>query len=175
MEYSYSAIAEIKAKVFQFVAHELDVAVKNSCVEEFLAKYSIVLEDTCPPLEKRRAKILVFGSLACDQRICKAIANNYGIEFDKIEFISDYDKLKNVDVSKYRYSSIYSDIIYGPTPHKQVGMGDTSSFLAEMKNHPDEYPRVIEAAANKELKITKHSFEDALKKSRYYQKLVLEG
>ena len=54
-------------------------------------------------------------------------------------------------------------------------MGDVSSLLADMKNNPSIYPRVIEASANSKLKISKTSFETAIRKTRYYEKIVLEG
>ncbi len=48
---------------------------------------------------------------------------------DRIIFTSDYDKLKTNNTVKPEYSSEYSDIIFGPFPHKQVGMGKKIVFF----------------------------------------------
>lgn len=56
-----------------------------------------------------------------------AIAKELNVPKNSINFISDYDDLKRVDVSKFRNSSVYTDIIFGPVSHKMTGIGDISS------------------------------------------------
>ncbi len=175
MEYGLSELAEIRAKVHAVLNAELDRAIRKHTVDEFMNKYCIVYEDEWVPLEKNRARILVLGALAGNVRDYVAIAKDLNVPKDSIDFINDYDDLKRVDISKFRNSSVYTDIIFGPVPHKMTGMGDTSSLLADMKNNPSEYPRIIEARANDKLKITKTNFEAAIRMSRYYEKLVVEG
>ena len=175
MEYSLSEIAEIRAKAHASLNAELDRALKNNTIDIFMEKYCVVYEDEWAPIEKNRSRILVFGDLAGNKNVFQGVAKTMGIPKDNIEFINDYKELKRINVSKFRNSSSYSDIICGPTPHSQVGMGDVSSLLADMKNNPSIYPRVIEASANSKLKISKTSFETAIRKTRYYEKIVLEG
>lgn len=63
----------------------------------------------------------------------------FNISQDRIEF----QVIKNnFDYGKLRNTSAYSDIIVGPVPHKGVGIGDNSSFLAEVERHREEYPKV---------------------------------
>jgi len=174
VDYSLSEIAEIRAKAHAALNAELDRALRTNTVDSFMDKYCVVYEEEWVPIERNRSRIVVLGSLTGNINEFLSLAKSIGIPKDRIEFINDYDELKRIDVSKFRYSSNYSDIIYGPNPHKQVGMGDTSSFLAEMKNNPSMYPRVTEAIANGKLKITKTSFENAIRKTRYYEKIVLE-
>ena len=96
-------------------------------------------------------------------------AKKMGIPQENIIFISDYDELKHYDTARLEYSTEYSDIIYGPTPHKTTGMGDTSSLLAKIKNEPTRYPRLTVATANGALKLSISSFKDRLTKTRYFE------
>lgn len=175
MEYSLSEIAEIRAKAHASLNSELDRAIRNHTIEEFMDKYCIVYEEEWVPIEKNRSRILVFGDLAGKKNVFQGVAKSIGIPKDNIEFINDFKELKRINVTKLRNSSNYSDIIYGPTPHSQVGMGDVSSLLADMRNNPSVYPRIIEATANNQLKISKTEFEKAIRKTRYYEKIILEG
>ena len=116
-------------------------------------------------LYNKRTKILIIGSLNGSKNEYINCAKKYNINEDNLDFFN-YSEIKNYGVEKLRYSSKYSDIICGSIPHKIKGMGDVSSFIAEIKNHPEEYPKLYNAV--EKLSITK--FKDALKKSRYFQK-----
>ncbi len=174
MEYTLREIAEIKAKAHAVLDAEFYRAQEENKIEEFMEKYCVVYEEEWMPVEKNRSKIMVFGNLSGNVSDYYLTAKKLGISKENIEFKSDYDELKRYDVSNFKNSSSYSDIIVGPMPHKTTGMGDTSSFVAEMKNNPGEYPKVTEALVNGKLKITKTSFENALRRTRYYNKIILE-
>ena len=76
-----------------------------------------------------------------------------------------------------RNSLEYSDLVFGPTPHKTKGMGDTSSFLALAEINTEQYPRVIRSNANsteKQLKFSISSFKSCLEKTNYYETLIEE-
>ena len=51
-----------------------------------------------------------------------------GIGSNQITFVNDYSELKHFDTARLEYSQEYSDIIYGPNPHKMTNMGDVSSL-----------------------------------------------
>lgn len=88
----------------------------------------------------RGAKILVLAIEFpnVDKRKLTA-KKKYNIPKDRIEF----QVVKtNFDYSKLRNTAAYSDIIVGPIPHKGVGIGDNTSFLAEVEHHREEYPKV---------------------------------
>lgn len=171
MEYSVSQIAKIKSRIFAKIAVELDLANENNEIEEFLEKYGIVFEEDTMPVDTRTMKILVFGALAGKEKDYKMAVKKSGINPDNVVFIQDYSELKRFNVAKLEYSFDYSDIIFGPVPHKQVGIGDNSSFLAMIKKEPHKFPRVIEAVAEEKLKITITGLKNALLKTRYFETL----
>lgn len=137
-------------------------------LEEVLKKYEIEKEEYyfCEP---RIAKILVIGqtqtSIVDLKRVIKKF-KNFGIDEDRFEFVLNYEDSKNYPMESLRYNQKYSDIFIGPIPHKTNGMGDCSSILAKIKKNPGEYPKMTELKDSNGLKITKNSFEEALKKSQ---------
>ena len=86
------------------------------------------------------------------------ISKRYGFE---VEMFDDYEKIKNMDFSKMRYSNRICGIIAGPMPHSIKGMGDYSSGLEMIKSEPG-YPPVFECYAGDKLKITTTSLWKAL-------------
>lgn len=169
MAYSLSQISKIKSKLFAKISAELDLANENDEIEEFLEKYGIVFEEDAIPVDTRTMKILVFGALAGKEKDYKMVVKKSGIEPEHVVFIQDYSELKRYNVAKLENSFDYSDIIFGPVPHKQIGIGDNSSFLAMIKKEPHKYPRVIEAVAEEKLKITITGLKRALLKTRYFE------
>lgn len=166
MEYTQAQQSKILQKIIAKVRYEIEMACENDEINELLEKYGITLEEGCMPVNRRTHKILIFGDLAGKENDYKKVAKKMGINERQLEFISDFKELKRFNTATLAYSNVYSDIIYGPNPHKQVGIGDYNSFLSAIKNEPKKYPRVIEALANSELKISISSFKEALLKTR---------
>ena len=77
-----------------------------------------------------------------------------------------YDKIKNLDFRKFRYTNKYAAVIAGPMPHSVKGKGDYSSGLEMIKNEPG-YPDVVECITNDKLKITGTSLWKALQEVNY--------
>ena len=171
VEYSISQLIEIKSKIFDKIAKEIDLANKNDEMQLILEKYGIFLEEEPVLVNTKTMKILVIGALAGKLKDYQIAVKKMNIDLDNVEFIDTYDD-RRFNVKRLEYSMDYSDIIYGPNPHKQVGIGDTYSFLAEMKRHPEKYPRVIETISNEKLKITISGFKKALQSTRYYETLT---
>lgn len=175
VEYSFGEIAKIKSRIFAKIAKELEMANKNDEMDDLLDKYGIILEEEeRMPINTRTYRILVIGELAGNKRDYQAAAKNVGINPDNIEFM-DYEESKGLDARRLEYSNDYSDIIYGPTPHKISEMGDTSSLLALIENNPMKYPRLIRSKTNStdgRLKITISGFKDYLKRTFYYETLL---
>jgi hypothetical protein len=170
--YSQRQIADFRSKILAKINFEIDIAIKNDFLEEFLEKYGISIENEEPQiLVTKRMKILVLGGLAGKVKDYQVAAKRKGINPENIEFI-DYQDAKNLNAERLRYSFEYSDIIYGPTPHKVKGMGDISSLLSLIEEHPNQYPKLIKAYANNKLKITISGFADYLKKTRYYEAMA---
>lgn len=167
--------AKIKSRVFAKVSNELDLAIRDDELDGFLNKYGIILEEKeRMPISTRLAKILVFGQLAGSKKDYQMAAKKVGINPDNIEFL-DYEETKGFSAGRLRNSMQYSDIIYGPAPHKCTEMGNTSSLLEEIKKNPMEYPRLVEAKSNTmgtNLKISITTFRECIEKTFYYESLI---
>lgn len=116
----------------------------------------------------RTAKILVFAGTEVKADTLKGIAKKNGINPNLLELHLDYEKNKHFDFSKLKNNPNYSDVIFGPIAHKCVGLDEHSSVIAMFEKSPEEYPKVIRACANETLKLTKNSFEKALKNTQRY-------
>ncbi len=158
--------SNIVHKLISKINIELSCIDDQESLDEFLKKYEITLDDDKFPVYPKKHKILVIGALAGKKDNYLMVARKMGIPSNQIEFVNDYDDIKHYNTAKLEYSNEYSDIIYGPCPHKMTNMGDTSSFLATLKNEPDKYPKVIEAIANNVLKLSIESFKKALLNTR---------
>lgn len=175
VEYSIDDLISIKSRVFAKIAREIDLAFKNDDMEYLLDKYGIVLEEEeRMPINVRTYKILVIGELAGSKKDYQMTLKKMGIDSNNVEFI-DYDQVKRFNASRLEYSTEYSDIIYGPTPHKVSEMGDTSSLLALIEKNPMKYPRLVRCHTNTnngKLKISISGFKDAIRNTYYYDNIL---
>ena len=110
-------------------------------------------------------KILVIGGSEVKENVLRGIAkNDFLFAKRDLEYVLDYEKIKNHTDRIKPYSSVYSGIIVGPCPHKTGGIGDYTSFVSKLANE-EGYPFTIEARdAGGSLKISKESFRKALKR-----------
>ena len=110
-------------------------------------------------------KILVIGGSEVKENVLRGIAkNDFLFAKRDLDYILDYDKIKNHTDRIKPYSSVYSGIIVGPCPHKTGGIGDYTSFVSKLANE-EGYPFTIEARdAGGSLKISKESFRKALER-----------
>lgn len=172
MVYSQSQIADLKTKIIRKINAEITLALKNDTVNELFEKYGVELEEiSYQSGVTRRSKILVLGQLSGKIKDYQMAAKKLGVKEDNLEFI-DYDGIKHLSVERLRYSCEYSDIICGPIPHKVEGMGDTSSFIAEMEKKPSEYPKLIKATANDSLKFSISGFREYILKTRFFEEII---
>lgn len=173
MAYSQSEFAAIKAKIIAKISFELELAQENGTLDEFIEKYGIVTEKFDIPVN-RKMKILVIGRLAgnLNDYIMNA-KKKLGLNSDVFQFENDYDKITNLNVERLRYSNVYSDIICGPVPHSIKGKGDNSSIISMIDNSPREFPNLVKASANESLKISVSGFIEAIRKTRYFEEVVV--
>ena len=173
--YTIGDESKIKALMHQKVEKDFLYAKRFNLLDELMEKYEIVLDAKEEiAVDPYRCRILVIGALSCKLKDYQIRAKKLGFDINRIEFI-DYVEAKSLDTEKFRNSQLYSDIIYGPVPHKLKGIGESSSFRQEMKDHPEEYPRVVDAKDNSNeasLKISITAFENCLKKTRYYRDVI---
>lgn len=177
MQYGLSELSSIKSRILAKVINEIELANRNSEMDEILEKYGVIIEEEERfPINTRTYRILVIGELAGSIKDYQMTAKKIGIDPDNIEFM-DYEQSKRIDARRLEYSNEYSDIIYGPTPHKIEGMGDTNSLLALIEANPMKYPRLIRSKANTTsgaLKISISGFKDYLRRTYYYETLLAE-
>ncbi len=171
MQYTARQIQMIVQKIFSKIQHELEIAQRNDTVDELMDKYGVSLEEESVMVDKHTSKILVIGALAGKKDNFVKAARKMDISQYNIQFVDDYEKLTNFNATRLRNSFVYSDIICGPMPHSMKNK-EGSSLIAEMKNNPAEYPRVIVANANSGIKLSIHSFIEALSRTRYFESLT---
>lgn len=163
---------ELQNKIIEKITYEIRLAFEHNTIDELLSKYNISLKNDKFYVDNRTHKILVLGAINGKLNDYYIASKQLGINNDQIEFISDYNELKRFNATILNNSTKYSDIIYGPNPHKQVNIGDFSSLLSLMKSDPDNYPKVIEAISNSKLKLTMTNFKDAIKNTRLYNSKI---
>jgi len=119
----------------------------------------------------KNEKILVLGNTDIRVAEMRAIARDfYGFEKTDFEFITDYEKVKNV-AGRVHGSERFAAVIFGNCPHKVAGMGNYTSIIEEFKQRAD-CPISIDARTEAGgLKITKQSFRKAL--TQVYSELKL--
>jgi len=174
MEYSSEQISEIKSLIIAKVRRDIEIAEVNNDIDKLILDYNISFEQEMKFTNTRVSKILILGDLAGKSDNYKIAIKKMGINLKNVEFCNDYQKIKRFDLKKLEYSTVYSDIIIGPIPHKVVNLGENSSLVAKLEKEPEKYPKVIRAEANSKLKITINSLESCIKKTRYFQQLSSE-
>lgn len=109
-------------------------------------------------LETKTTKVVVLGDSEVKGQKLKSIARKRGFDSERFEFCLEYDRLKHFDFARLRDTLTYKAVMVGPMPHSTPGKFGSSSAIAEMENHPDTCPRVIQLRSANELKITNNSF-----------------
>lgn len=172
MQYSNKQMQEIKSRILRKISYEIDNAFDNDCIDEVLNKYGVIYEEDAMIVNTRQMKILVFGMLAGNVSDYQTVAKKVGIPKNQIKFVSDYDEIKSYNTKRLEYSMEFSDIICGAMPHKIKGIEHTSSFIADARNNPEKYPRVLEGVANESLKLSISSFKECLFKTRFVENII---
>ena len=114
------------------------------------------------PLET--GKIIVLGTSQVPADRLRKTASACGFDPNRFEFHTDYERLKHFDFGKIRGNMGYAAIFAGPMPHKTPGVAEASSFIARVENNQDDYPKLFKLGKPGELKITKNSFKDGIKR-----------
>lgn len=157
----YEELEEIIEKITAKVTY----ANRLGNLEELLTKWELVdlIPQTSAYETKKDGKIVVVGATEVKENVLNGIIKSLGLEKSRFEFCLDYEKAKTFQYKKLRYNPNYRVIMFGPVPHSSTGKNDSSSAIAEIKNH-EGYPRVEVLIGNNTVKITKSNFRDALTK-----------
>lgn len=124
---------------------------------------SDLLKDNDDPSPLETGKIIVLGASRVPIDKLRSIARKEGIDPNRLEFQTEYERLKHFDFGKIRGSMGYVAIFAGPMPHSTPGTADASSFIANVESNPDGYPQLFKLGTQNELKITNNSFRSALR------------
>ncbi len=170
MALEVSEYIALEEKVIRKIKNELNVANRSNEIESYLKKIDCLdlLENYNRYFDIRNAKIIILGESQIEQKDMEIIARRNGIHPDRLEFHLNYEKNKHFDIRKLRNNYNYSDIIVGPIAHRIVGTEGYSSAIAMIEHNPSEFPKLNKAVSNKELKITKESFERCIKNTQLY-------
>ena len=133
---------------------ELDALLKSWGLENLISKQTFYETN-------KKGKIVVIGASEVKENILVGIIKDFGLDKNRFEFCLDYDKAKTFQYKKFQYNPDYRVVIFGPVPHSSTGKKDSSSVIAEMKNH-EGYPRIEILSGNNEVKITKSNFKAVL-------------
>lgn len=115
----------------------------------------------------KNSQILVVGQLNIKIKDVNGICKNLGINPDRLVFIS-YAEATNFPFDSLRFSNRYSDVIFGSTPHKGSGIGNSSSIITYLESNPSEFPNVIRACDSNGLNLNKTTLKNALIRTNFY-------
>lgn len=165
-------LVHILDKIYQKLTKEVSTAYYNGNIGELLSRYGFEEEAVGHfHYNHNNSKIIVIGESRVNKSDLEYISKKNGIDPKKIEFELDYEKLTNYNFEKFKYNMSYSDVLIGPMPHKVKGLDESSSFLSMVREHPEDYPKIIELRDANELKITKQSFLNGLLETRLYNEI----
>lgn len=152
----------------KYITDELTNAFKCNQLQSVLKKYHYpVIEKTVEPYfdaSLPNGKILVLGSSSCSVRHLEATFKALGLA-DRLEYCLEYNALKKYEFERLRNNHHYRLIIVGPMPHSTQGTDNYSSVITRMESS-DEFPKVVRAMNNGELKITKSNMKAILTKEK---------
>lgn len=159
----------LEDKVLEKVARELEISNRTNELENYLRKIGcseFVAEHNTE--YTHNAKIVIIGESAIDVKEIESVAKKNGINPKRLELCLNYEKIKSIDIRRFEYNCNFSDIIFGPVPHKMVGIEDNSGAIAMIKNNTKAYPKLNLASDGNSLKITKKSLDNCFKNTQYY-------
>jgi hypothetical protein len=168
--YEFPELGEIVVKVGDWLEEKIYRLNQSGEVDQFLHKIGYLSADLDSGFFGSDPKVLVIGDLACKKEDIRiTLRREYGLSIDDFDF-KDYDEIARLGIGKLEHSTKYSDIFVGPVPHSVKDMGDHTSLVSSLESHPEYYPKVHRlTVGNGELKITKTSFKEAIKKSVYHE------
>ena len=152
-------------EIIEKVTAKITLANRSGELEELLRSWGFadLLSPSSAYETDKNGKIVVIGASEVKENIILGIIKSFGLDKNRFEFCLDYEKAKTFPYWKLRYNPDYRVVIFGPVPHSSTGKNDSSSVIAEMKNH-EGYPRVEVLSGNSSVKITKSNFREVLDK-----------
>ena len=154
------------ADLMEEVTHRFSMANVNETLQELLSRLGwadLLPNEEEPLFTFANGKILVIAGQTINVSDLRVTINKLGLDYNRFEFVLDYDRAQRYNYSNLEYNYGYRVILMGAVPHSTTGTGDSGSVLAELQSHPDKYPRVIALRTEEgTLKLTKNNFRKAL-------------
>ena len=152
-------------EIIEKVTAKITLANRSGELEELLRSWGFadLLSPSSAYETDKNGKIVVIGASEVKENIILGIIKSFGLDKNRFEFCLDYERAKTFPYKKLKYNPDYRVVIFGPVPHSSTGKNDSSSVIAEMKNH-EGYPRVEVLSGNSSVKITKSNFREVLDK-----------
>lgn len=134
-------------------------------LEIILKKWNYVSDPKIQNNERKKY-VLIIGDSTLSENEIRRTATEIGFDPNLIEQRLEYDKSFNFQTLKH--SKKFSDILFGPIPHKVKGF---SNIITEMERNAKDWPNPIRLNEGGKLKITKQSLKEGLLKSHSYSNL----
>lgn len=169
----YKELEILVENVTQKIRERIIIANRTGALEDLLKQYDCYEEQE----EKNggfyyndNAKIIVIGSIEVKQKEVDGCLKTLGIDKDRVEFYTDYEKLTNMNFNFIKNNMNYSDVLVCSMPHKMAGIGDNSSFIQMIEDNTEEYPHLVKIEdENGKLKYSNTAFKKALMKTNLYK------
>ena len=171
-ELDYKELELLIEEVTQKVREEIITANRCGTLEEILNKYNYVEEQEKWYTYPNTSKMIVIGSIEVKEKEVLGCLKAVGIDKNRVEFYTDYDKLTNMNFSFLRNNFNYSDILVCAMPHKMGGIGDNASFISMIEKNQKEFPtltKITDESGN--LKYSNSAFKKALIKTNMFKEI----
>lgn len=159
-------------EVTQKVREEIIMANRCGTLKEILDKYNYLEEQEKWYSYPNTSKMIVIGSIEAKEREVIGCLKEKGIDKNRVEFYTDYEKLANTNFIFLRNNFNYSDILVCAMPHKMAGIGDNASFISMIENNQREFPTLIKITDESgKLKYSNSAFKKALMKTNMFKEI----
>lgn len=153
----------------RLIDEELTFEIYTELIDKHLNELNPTDEDALENIIKK-SKILVVGQPVVNLDDLYKVVNELGYIVDNVEFHTDYDKLKNLDITRFKNTEKYQGIVVGPIAHQIKGMNYDDVIAKTLSDQSQNYPFWKKCITESgEFKITRSSFYRALKDIRLNQ------
>lgn len=171
-ELDYKELELLIEEVTQKVREDIIMANRSGNLEGILDKYNYIKEQDKWYSYPNTSKMIVIGSIEVKEKEVLGCLKSVGIDKNRVEFYTEYEKLTNMNFNFLRNNFNYSDILVCAMPHKIGGIGESSSFISMIENNQKEFPtliKIVDESGN--LKYSNSAFKKALIKSNMFKEI----
>ena len=168
----YKELELLIEEVTQKVREDIINANRCGILEEVLNRYNYAEKQEKWYSYPNTSKMIVIGSIEVKEKEVLGCLKFVGIDKNRVEFYSDYEKLTNTNFGFLRNNFNYSDILVCAMPHKISGIVDNASLISMIESNPKEFPTLIKITDESgNLKYSNSAFKKALMKTNMFKEL----